>query len=118
MSGFNILAVVQGGRLSPWDETIRRWSEAYRLDWRLMAAQAYQESRFDPKARSHMGAKGLFQLMPTTARSLGVRRLDDPEESTRAGILYMHKLLQLWEPTIPLAEGLAKTIEYFRASTA
>ena len=43
-------------------------------DWRLMAAQAYQESSFDPQAVSYMGAMGLMQLMPGTARDVGVAR--------------------------------------------
>ena len=66
------------GRLSPYDDLIKRYAIRYGLDWRLMAAQAYQESRFDPKAQSWVGAQGLFQVMPATGKSLGFDNLDGP----------------------------------------
>ncbi len=92
------------GELSPFDGIIRRYSERYGLDWRLMAAQAFQESRFDPTAQSWVGARGLFQVMPLTGKELGFIRLDDPEQGTHAGIKYMSKLLAQLQPDLPLKQ--------------
>lgn len=81
------------GQLSPYDDIIRNYSKKYGLDWRLAAAVAFQESRFDPKAESWVGAKGLFQVMPTTGKSLGFENLEDPREGAHAGIRYIDWLL-------------------------
>ncbi len=67
-------------------------SESYGFDWRLVAAQIYQESRFDPKNKSWVGAQGLFQIMPATAKGLGIVDPTDPEQSIRGGLKYMNQL--------------------------
>ncbi|MCF0236857.1 MAG: transglycosylase SLT domain-containing protein, partial [Bacteroidaceae bacterium] len=64
------------GIISVYDNLFKKASAETGWDWRLIAAQAYQESGFDPNARSWAGAQGLMQLMPATARSVGV----DPSE--------------------------------------
>lgn len=89
------------GQLSPYDELIRKLAQQYELDWRLMAAQAYQESHFDPRAKSWVGAKGLFQVMPTTGKSMGFIDLEDPEQGAHAGIEYMHRLIDQLDDRIP-----------------
>jgi membrane-bound lytic murein transglycosylase F len=94
----------EGGRLSPFDALIQRFSRQYGLDWRLMAALAYQESRFDPNAESWVGAQGLFQVMPATGEMLGFRNLRDPEEGTHAGIMYMHRRISRLDSRIPFDE--------------
>lgn len=103
------------GRLSPYDELIRHWSREYGFDWRLMAAQAYQESRFDADARSWVGAIGLFQVMPRTGASLGFRQLRDPDQSTHAGILYMHQLVQTWDASIALKDRIRFALAAYNA---
>src|SRR5256885_1868370 len=80
------------GTLSTYDAIVRRYAEKHAFDWRLVAAQIYQESRFDPRRKSWAGASGLFQLMPATAKGLGVDDPTDPEQSIRGGLEYMHKL--------------------------
>lgn len=60
------------GIISHYDALFRRYGNQCGWDWRLLAAQSYQESAFDPEAVSWMGAQGLMQLMPGTARMLGV----------------------------------------------
>lgn len=60
------------GQISAHDAIFKRYASVCRWDWRLLAAQAYQESAFDPQAVSYMGALGLMQLMPSTARDVGV----------------------------------------------
>lgn len=87
-------------QISPYDALLRRRSEEYGLDWRLMAAQAYQESRFDPQAKSWSGARGLFQVMTPTGLELGFTNLEDPEEGVHAGVKYMAKLIDQFESTL------------------
>jgi membrane-bound lytic murein transglycosylase F len=79
------------GRLSPYDDYFREYSRIPGWDWRLVASQAYQESRFKPNAKSWVGATGLMQIMPRTAREL---RVDprDPKQSVEGGCRYLWKL--------------------------
>ncbi len=86
--------------LSPFDALLQHHAARVGLDWRLLAAQAFQESRFDPKAQSAAGALGLFQFLPSTGRELGYKNLHDPEEGTAAGASYMAWLLEQFEPTL------------------
>ena len=57
--------------LSPYDETVKSLTLDYQFDWRMIISQMYQESHFDPKAKSFAGAQGLLQVMPRTAKELG-----------------------------------------------
>jgi membrane-bound lytic murein transglycosylase F len=79
----------RAGRISPYDELIRKYSSQYSFDWRLIAAQMYQESRFDPKARSWVGAVGLMQVMPRTAKQFGYGDVRAPDAGIHAGVEYM-----------------------------
>lgn len=74
------------GIISHYDGLFMQYSSTIRWDWKLLAAQAYQESTFDPKAVSFAGAKGLMQIMPSTADHLGLPRdqMYDPEQSIAA----------------------------------
>ena len=94
------------GQISPYDDLIRKYARKYGLDWRLVAAQMFQESGFDPKAKSWAGARGLMQVMPATGRELGFdpKDLYDPETSIAAGTLYMHRMIKLKSPDLPLNE--------------
>ncbi|MGI5862080.1 MAG: transporter substrate-binding domain-containing protein [Myxococcales bacterium] len=107
--------VGEGGRLSPYDELIRKYAAKYGLDWRLMAALAYQESRFDPTVKSWAGAVGLFQLMPSTAREMGFERPEDPEQGTNAGIRYLSYLLGRFDPKLPLQQRLRFAMAAYNA---
>ncbi len=60
--------------ISPYDAILRRVGAEYGIDWRLLSALAFVESRFTPNARSKMGALGLMQVMPHVAREYGVER--------------------------------------------
>jgi membrane-bound lytic murein transglycosylase F len=79
----------KGGRLSPYDDLVKKHSRAQELDWRLMTAQMYQESRFDPKAKSWVGAKGLMQVMPRTGQALKIYDLENPDQGILAGTRVM-----------------------------
>ncbi len=82
------------GIISKYDHYFQRYAPVARMDWRLMAAQCYQESCFDPKARSWAGALGLMQIMPSTASQLGLSmdRIHEPEANIEAAARYMAQL--------------------------
>ena len=84
----------EGGVISPYDGYFQRYAATIRWDWRLMAAQCYQESTFDPQARSWAGACGLMQIMPGTADHLGLPRASiyDPEQNIAAATRYLGEL--------------------------
>ena len=84
------------GIISAYDELFRRYSSTAGWDWRLLAAQCYQESGFDPSAVSSMGAQGLMQLMPATAEAMGVSEEQrfDPEKNISAAARYIRKVNQ------------------------
>lgn len=73
------------GYISQYDDIFKKYAPTIGWDWRLMAAQAYQESRFKPNARSWVGARGLMQIMPATARGYRtpVSSLNNPETSVK-----------------------------------
>ena len=83
-----------GGVISRYDKYFQQYAPLARWDWRLMAAQCYQESTFDPQARSWVGASGLMQIMPSTAQHLGLpqSQIFDPENNIAAAAKYIKEL--------------------------
>ncbi|MEM1116428.1 MAG: transglycosylase SLT domain-containing protein [Bacteroidota bacterium] len=77
------------GVLSDYDGLLKAEAPRIGWDWRLLASQMYQESRFKPNARSWAGAMGLLQLMPATAREVGVSDPYDPAENVAGAIRYL-----------------------------
>ena len=71
----------------------RAWFEAagakWSLDWRLLAALGYQESKWDPHAESGVGALGVMMLTADTAQAMGIRDRANPEQSIFAGARYL-----------------------------
>ena len=82
------------GVISHYDSFFKLYGRRIGWDWRLLAAQCYQESTFDPEARSWAGAQGLMQIMPATADHLGLPRdqLNNPERSIEAATRYLKEL--------------------------
>lgn len=74
--------------LSPWDDLFRAAAKTHGLDWRLLAAVAFTESRFDPAAE-HAGAMGLMQLVSQTAERFGATDPYDPDQNVRAGARHL-----------------------------
>ncbi len=70
-------------------EQFQRYGEEYGLDWRLVAAVAFQESRLNPEARSSRGAVGLMQLLPDTAAYVGVDDATAVDANILAGVRYL-----------------------------
>jgi membrane-bound lytic murein transglycosylase F len=83
---------INTGRISPFDDDIREYSDELGWDWRLMASLIYQESRFRINVTSWAGAWGLMQLMPVTARQFGIDSISSPREQIRAGSQYINWL--------------------------
>jgi membrane-bound lytic murein transglycosylase F len=84
-------------RFPRYEEMIRRESEAQGFDWRLIAAMIYQESHFNPRARSYTGVRGLMQVTLATAAEMGIENRMDPEDSIRAGVRYLANLRDRFE---------------------
>jgi membrane-bound lytic murein transglycosylase F len=71
------------------------------LDWRLLAAVAYQESQWDPKAVSPTGVRGIMMLTADTADRLGVKDRLDPRESILGGARYLRMLIDMMPDSVP-----------------
>ena len=84
------------GIISTYDAYFKQASKTTGWDWRLIAAQCYQESGFDPTAQSWAGACGLMQLMPGTAESMGLAkdRIFQPQDNVATAGRYIRKLIQ------------------------
>lgn len=82
------------GAVSPYDAYFKIYAKEIGWDWRLLAAIAFHESRFDSSVVSRMGASGLMQLMPRTAASFGLKRADilNPEKNIEASVQYIKSL--------------------------
>ncbi len=79
-------------QISRYDDIIKKNAKKLNWDWRLLASLIYQESRFKPAAKSWAGAKGLMQMMPATAKEMGVKNRLDPEDNIRGGTRYLDHL--------------------------
>ena len=89
-------------RLPRYREVIQAAAEEHGFDWRLVAAQAYQESHLDPRAESHAGAFGLMQLTLHTAKSLNVSDIFDPVQNIRAGVQHLKHLYDQFDQAGPV----------------
>ncbi len=101
---------LSSGRLSPYDEIIKEYSEEIGWDWLLLASMIYQESSFRADVQSWAGAQGLMQLMPATAKRFGVGYVNDPVENIRAGVRYIKWLEDVLENNMEDREERLKFI--------
>jgi len=79
-------------------EFIKHFADQYGFDWIIIAAQAYQESRFDQSKRSKSGAVGVMQVLPSTAadKAVGIPDISTVENNIHAGVKYLHWLRQTY----------------------
>ncbi len=94
-------------RLRPYFELAERQTG---IDWRLLAAIAYQESHWDPKAKSPTGVRGVMMLTRATARQLGVEDRLDPEQSILGGARYLRIVEEKIPARIPEPDRLWLTL--------
>lgn len=103
------------GIISQYDEEFKRGSRYTGWDWRLIAAQCYQESGFDPNAISWAGAKGLMQIIPSTAKSLGLSNVYDPKDNIDAGCRYLRQLQNSFSDVRNRADKIKFTLAAYNA---
>ena len=97
------IAAVYSGQISPYDELLKENAKEENLDWVLLTSLIFQESKFNPKAKSWAGAMGLSQMMPATAGDMGIsnpRQLYIPKVSIRVGAEYFKQLVDFWRPIL------------------
>jgi soluble lytic murein transglycosylase-like protein len=78
-------------------------ADRYEVDPALIKAVIMAESAYNPKAVSKQGAKGLMQLMPRTARALGVKNAFNPAHNINGGVKYLRQLLDTFNDDAKLA---------------
>jgi soluble lytic murein transglycosylase-like protein len=86
-----------------YKEMVATLSSRHRVDERLVHAVIAVESAYQPRARSPKGARGLMQLMPSTARQYGVRNIYNPGANLDAGIRHLRSLMDRFELSLALA---------------
>jgi membrane-bound lytic murein transglycosylase F len=86
--------VLNSGRLSPYDDYIKKYSDQLHWDWRLLASLIYQESNFNPSVQSNVGAYGLMQITPATALRFGVDNVHQaaPITNIAVGVMLLNWL--------------------------
>lgn len=106
-------------KASSYTELFKRYAPIAGVDWRLLAAQCYQESGYDPHARSWAGAMGLMQLMPSTASQLGLSQEDvwHPEKNVAAGARLMGQLLRQYSDIPNYQERINFALASYNAGT-
>lgn len=97
------------GKLSPYDDWFREYAKIPGWDWRLVASQTYQESKFNPSAHSWAGAIGLTQIMPRTAREMNANPRD-PRQAVEAACRYLWKLDDQLKEAVPAEDERIKFI--------
>ena len=96
-------------------ELFREYGDRYDVDWLLMAAQGYQESALNQKARSHVGAIGIMQIMPATGKGLKVGDIRQLEPNIHGGVKYMRWMIDHYyadEPMTALDKALFSFASY------
>jgi len=87
--------------ISPYDTLFQAHTDSSNLDWQLLAAVCYKESRFDTSARSSAGAHGLMQLMPKTAAAMGVAPDQGADAHIGGARKYLDRLDSLFLKSVP-----------------
>jgi membrane-bound lytic murein transglycosylase MltF len=111
----NAAAEAERRKLEATIELFKKYGAQYDLDYLLMAAQGYQESTLDQNVRSKVGAIGVMQVMPPTARELKVGDVSKIDPNIHAGVKYMRFMIDTYfkdEPMDQLNKGLMAFASY------
>ena len=100
----------KSGKISAYDELIKKYSSELNWDWKLLSSLVYQESKFNHQATSWVGAFGLMQIMPETGKLYGIDSTSAPEENIVAGIKYLKWLDGKWLTSIEDQEERIKFV--------
>ena len=95
----------------------RKYGSQYNIDWMLMAAQGYQESRLDQNARSRVGAIGVMQVMPATGKDLKVGDIHLVEPNIHAGVRFIRSMIDRYYANEPM-DDLNKVLFAFASYNA
>jgi membrane-bound lytic murein transglycosylase MltF len=95
-------------------QIFKRYGQQYELDYLLMMAQGYQESRLDQSVRSQVGAIGVMQVMPATGKELNVGDINHIETNIHAGVKYIRFMIDQYFATEPM-DGVNKILFAFAA---
>lgn len=95
------MKVVDPDSISPFDRYFRSHADGLSFDWRLLAAMAWKESRFDSTVTSRRGAMGIMQIMPRTAQRLGLDTSSAVDDHIRAAARYVSRMDTLWMRAVP-----------------
>ncbi len=96
----NRLFTSKSGKLSDYDAIVKQKAEIVGWDWRLITSLIYQESKFNPQARSWVGAQGLMQLMPSTSAEYGLDSNATVAENIEAGVRYLNWIDKQFEEKV------------------
>ena len=114
----HVLPATSHSELAKFQRTVeifRKYAGRYDLDYLLMMAQGYQESRLDQRARSVVGAIGVMQVMPATGAQMRVGNIEELEPNIHAGVKYMRLVENTYfdEPTLdPVVKALFTFASY------
>ncbi|WP_314970264.1 transglycosylase SLT domain-containing protein [Phocaeicola abscessus] len=111
------LLSLEKGIISHFDQLFRKYAGQIGWDWRMLASLAYTESNFDTTAVSWAGAKGLMQLMPATARSMGIPRGKEyyAEESIKGAVKYLKITTDFFKQIADSAERIKFVLAAYNA---
>ncbi len=102
--------------ISPYDDLLKKYASELGWDWRMLAAVVYQESKFSINSRSHRGASGLMQVMPSTADYYGIDDLLNPEKNLKAGTSHLKRLQRMFDgENMEKAEQIKFTLAAYNA---
>jgi len=107
-------------KFSTYAPLFKKYGEKFGIDWILIAALSFQESRFDPKARSKYGAVGLMQVLPSTGKEMGISNIENPENNIHAGVKYLDFIRNRYfsDDDLPMHEQARFTIASYNAGPA
>ncbi|MFZ3230900.1 MAG: transglycosylase SLT domain-containing protein [Pseudobdellovibrio sp.] len=105
-------------KLPEWRDLFEKYAQKNQIPWTLLAAVAYQESKWDNQARSFTGVRGLMQITTSTAEHLGIEDRTDPEQSIEGGAYYLKYLFKKTPKNLSTYERWAQTLAAYNIGWA